>query len=47
MIYDIRSNGNYKLLPDILRRVKQDQQLRLVNLYLTHMMLEMVKDLKI
>ena len=23
MIYDIKNNGNYKLLPDILRRVKQ------------------------
>ena len=23
MIYDIKGNGNYKLLPDILRRVKQ------------------------
>ena len=23
MIYDMKNNGNYKLLPDILRRVKQ------------------------
>ena len=23
MIYDVKNNGNYKLLPDILRRVKQ------------------------
>ena len=23
MIYDIKDNGNYKVLPDILRRVKQ------------------------
>ena len=23
MVYDVKNNGNYKLLPDILRRVKQ------------------------
>ena len=23
MVYDMKNNGNYKLLPDILRRVKQ------------------------
>ena len=23
MIYDMKNDGNYKLLPDILRRVKQ------------------------
>ena len=23
MVYDIKNNNNYKLLPDILRRVKQ------------------------
>ena len=47
MIYDMKKNDNYKLLPDILRRVKQDQQLKSVSLYLIPMMLEMVKNLKI
>ena len=23
MVYDVKNNGNYKILPDILRRVKQ------------------------
>ena len=28
MIYDMKNNDNYKLLPDILRRVKQDHAIK-------------------
>ena len=28
MVYDVKNNGNYKLLPDILRRVKLRTSIR-------------------
>ena len=31
MIYDMKGNGNYKLLPDILRRVKQRAAINLAS----------------
>ena len=47
MVYDVKNNGNYKLLPDILKRVKQRNAIKSGQFIFDTYDVRMVKNLKI